>query len=158
MQAGTYFGCVLTAILALSVPPTMADEPDPKATVDEPDSKTDPKSDPNQQPSVWMRRKLDYSQKILSGLTAADFDAIADNARKMKMLDRIELFVRGRSPSYRAQFAIFQDASDELILQSEKKNIEGAALAFTQLTISCVQCHKRLRERPADPTSPPPSP
>ena len=64
----------------------------------------------------------------------------------MKALSRIEGFVRGRTPGYRTQLQIFQDATEELMRQAEKENVDGAALAFTQLTISCVNCHKQLRE------------
>lgn len=160
MRTGTYL-CALAMIACLSGPLSPADEPDSKAVRGQPADQSksegetesqvaDPKDDPNRQPSVWMRRKLEYSKKILSGLTSGDFDEIADSARKMKLLDRIELFVRGRSPSYRAQFGVFQDANRELIREADKKNLDGAALAFTQLTISCIQCHKRLREMPAD--------
>jgi cytochrome c556 len=63
----------------------------------------------------------------------------------MQSLSRFEAFVRGRSPEYRAQMQIFQDANREIVLQAKRKSVEGAALGFTQLTISCVNCHKNLR-------------
>jgi hypothetical protein len=97
-------------------------------------------------PSVWMRKKLDYSQSILEGLSTADFDKIAQNARAMQSLSRVEAFVRGRTPGYRRQLQIFQSANEELIEQADNDNVEGAALAFTQVTISCVNCHKQLRQ------------
>lgn len=94
----------------------------------------------------WMRKKLDYAQQILGGIAEGDYDRIAHNAASMKALSRIEGFVRGRTPGYRTQLQIFQDATEELMRQAEKENVDGAALAFTQLTISCVNCHKQLRE------------
>lgn len=101
------------------------------------------------EPSIWMKKKLDYSQQILAGLATADFERIETNAELMKGLGKVEAFVRGRTPGYRAQFQIFQEATDELARQAAKKNVDGAALAFTQLTISCVNCHKQLRESKA---------
>lgn len=98
------------------------------------------------EPSIWMKKKLDYSQEILAGLATADFERIDKNAGLMKGLGKVEAFVRGRTPGYRAQYQIFQEATDELGRQAAKKNVDGAALAFTQLTISCVNCHKQLRE------------
>jgi hypothetical protein len=98
------------------------------------------------EPSVWMRKKLDYSRAILEGLSTADFDKVAQNARAMQGLSKLEAFVRGRNPGYRRQLQIFQSANEELIEQAEKDNVEGAALAFTQVTISCVNCHKQLRQ------------
>jgi hypothetical protein len=95
--------------------------------------------------SVWMDRKLQYSQELLAGIAAADFDKIVTSAQSMRSLNKVEAFVRSRSSGYRTQLAIFEDSLDEIIRQAEKDNVEGAALGFTQLTISCVNCHKQLR-------------
>ena len=110
-------------------------------------AKADPsKAEPTGEASVWMRKKLDYSQQILEGIAEADFERIATNAQAMRALGKVEGFVRGRTPGYRSQLQIFQDATEQLIKHAEKDNVDGAALAFTQLTISCVNCHKHLRE------------
>jgi soluble cytochrome b562 len=96
--------------------------------------------------SFWMKKKLDYSQNILAGIATADFDKIVQNAQSMRSLNKIESFIRGRTPGYRNQLQIFEVSLDEIIRQAQKDNVDGAALAFTQLTISCVNCHKQLRE------------
>jgi len=105
------------------------------------------KEEESKDPSVWMRMKLEYSQKILEGVTKGDFALIEDNATKMRGLNRFERFVRGRWEGYAEQLQTFQQANDELIKQARKNNVEGATLAFTQMTISCVTCHKKLREQ-----------
>jgi cytochrome c556 len=100
----------------------------------------------NDQPvSFWMKKKLEYSQNILAGITNADFDKIVTNAESMRNLSKIEGFVRRQTPGYRAQLRIFEESADEILRQAKKDNVDGAALAFTQLTISCVNCHKHLR-------------
>jgi cytochrome c556 len=96
-------------------------------------------------PSLWMRKKLEYSQKILAGLASEDFDALAQNARAMRNLSEIEKHVRARTPGYRTQMQVFLYANDELIRHAEGKNLEGCASAFNQLTLSCVNCHKVIR-------------
>jgi hypothetical protein len=93
-----------------------------------------------------MRLKLDYSRNILAGLASEDFDKIAKNAEAMQGMSRFEGFIRGKMPGYRSQLQVFQSANEELVRQAQKDNVEGAALAFTQLTISCVNCHKQLRD------------
>ena len=101
----------------------------------------------SQQPmSFWMKKKLDYSQGILEGISLADFDKIATNAESMRNLSKIEGFVRRPTPGYTAQLQIFDEAASEIFRQANRDNLDGAALAFTQLTVSCVNCHKRLRE------------
>jgi hypothetical protein len=109
--------------------------------VQKPGEKIDDKN-----PSIWMKKKLDYSQNILAGITAEDFDKIADNARAMKGLGKFEAFVRSRNAAYTRQLQAFDDINDEIIRQADNDNVEGVALAFTQLTVNCVNCHKVLRQ------------
>lgn len=104
-----------------------------------------PPTEAANEPSIWMKKKLDYSQNILAGLANADFDQVTENAQAMQGLSKLEWFIRGRTPGYRTQLEIFQDANAEIIKQAKQDNLEGSALAFTQLTISCVNCHKHLR-------------
>jgi len=100
----------------------------------------------NRPTSFWMQKKLEYSKNILAGITTADFDKIVENAQSMRRLSTIEGFIRGQTSGYRTQLQIFEEAADEIIRQGQKDNVDGAALAFTQLTVSCVNCHKQLRE------------
>lgn len=95
--------------------------------------------------SFWMERKLRLSQELLAGITAADFDKIAASAQAMRTLNKVEAFVRSRTPGYRTQLQIFDESLEEIVRQADRDNVEGAALGFTQLTISCVNCHKQLR-------------
>jgi hypothetical protein len=39
----------------------------------------------------------------------------------------------------------FGSANGALVRAAEDKNLDGATLAYTQLAISCVQCHKIVR-------------
>lgn len=103
-------------------------------------------TDKNQPTSFWMQKKLEFSKNILAGISTADFDKIVENGEAMRKLSAIEGFIRGRTPDYRAQLEIFEESAGEIIRQAKKDNLEGASLAFTQLTISCVNCHKQLRE------------
>lgn len=98
------------------------------------------------QGNFWMQKKLEHTQHILSGLATEDFDQIGRSAQAMQRLGKIEAFVRRNdTEAYRTQFRVFQFANEELIRLAADKNIDGAALAFTQLTLSCVNCHKQLR-------------
>jgi hypothetical protein len=76
----------------------------------------------------------------------------------MHGLATIAVLFRIRSPGYRTQFLIFESANDDLIVQAEKKNLEGVTLAINQLTNSCVNCHKHLGETKSSGTSPQRSP
>ncbi|MDZ4847875.1 MAG: hypothetical protein SGI77_01150 [Pirellulaceae bacterium] len=96
--------------------------------------------------SFWMEKKLEYSKQILEALTAGNYEGIESNSEQMRLLGKIEGFVRRRSRSYSSHLQSFDLATRELTRQAREKNIEGATLAFHQLTTSCVACHRTIRE------------
>lgn len=100
-----------------------------------------------QEPSFWMKQKMTYAQNLLNALVKEDFDQLAKNANAMKGLSAIEYFVRQQPEGYRTQLKTFQFTVDELLRHAEDRNLDGATLAFTQMTISCVNCHKQLRKQ-----------
>ncbi len=100
-----------------------------------------------EEPSFWMKKKMEYSEKILAGLAKADFEAIEKNAMSMNGLSQIEQWVRASSPGYKSQLTAFRSANKSLIRFAQEEDIDGATLAFMQLTQSCVQCHKLIRDK-----------
>jgi cytochrome c556 len=106
----------------------------------------DPAPQTEKDANFWMKQKLNYSQSIFAALAAADFDSMTASAEKLITLNKVEDFVKHRNAKYKAQLDIFQFASEDLLRQAEKQSVEGAALAFHQLTLSCVNCHKLLRD------------
>jgi hypothetical protein len=96
--------------------------------------------------SFWMAKKLDFSKSILEALTKADFKNLEEQAHKMRVLGKVEGFVRRKSEAYRTQLQTFDMANAELIRQAQRESAEGALTAFNQLTSSCVACHVLLRE------------
>jgi hypothetical protein len=100
-------------------------------------------------PSDWMKQKLEMSQKILAGLTQGDFETVETNAQKMNVVNFMEKLVASDQPHYKEymrQLNAFETANRELLRQSAAKNIEGSTLAYMQLTVSCVHCHRVVRD------------
>ncbi len=93
-----------------------------------------------------MKKKLQLSQNILAGLTESDFDKVRTNAQAMNFLGYLEKWAHADMPDYRLQVRYFDFANRELIRQARDKNLDGATLAYNQLTASCVQCHKIVRD------------
>lgn len=98
------------------------------------------------EPSVWMKQKLERSKDILEGMSTGNLDQIAKSAEALNILTKIEAFARGKTAGYRTQLQFFNEANDEIIRQANEENLEGVSLSFHQLTNSCVQCHKQLRK------------
>jgi len=105
-----------------------------------------PSEQEKEKSSRWMKRKLEHAQNILAGLTKADFDLIADNAKSMQFLGYLEKWERADQPAYKRQVVYFEMANQEVIRQAGEKNLAGVTLAYNQLTVSCVQCHKVVRD------------
>ena len=101
--------------------------------------------DPDELNSFWMEQKLRLTKNILAGVALADFEMIGENADLMRGLNRVERFVRRGPEGYRTYLQQFNLANQALLRQSDAKNLEGVTLAFNQLTISCVNCHRHIR-------------
>ncbi len=93
-----------------------------------------------------MRIKLARSEGILEGLARADFDSIREHALAMKRFSRLERWARVKNEDYQDELRAFDQANRDLIRQADAKNLEGATLAFFQLTNSCVSCHRVVRD------------
>jgi len=95
--------------------------------------------------ATLMRSKLEHSKAILGGLATEDFAAIRKGAKAMRELTVLEHWIHSDTPQYKAQLNVFWLANDGLIQAADEKNLDGAALSYTQLTLSCVNCHKYVR-------------
>ena len=117
----------------------------PLGTQKQPTVEEIPKVTPEKTMSFWMAKKLELSKAILESLTKGDFATMAKYADRMQKLGTLEGFVR-RNKDYQTQLHSFEVANQELVRHSVRRNVEGATLAFNQLTTSCVACHTMLRE------------
>jgi hypothetical protein len=95
--------------------------------------------------SLWMKQKLAASQNILAGLTKADYVAIEKNAQSMIVVGYLEKWIRADTPGYQTMLRDFDYANKTLALAAREKNLDGATVAYLQLTLSCVNCHKIVR-------------
>ncbi|MGL4550592.1 MAG: hypothetical protein ACRC33_05350 [Gemmataceae bacterium] len=96
--------------------------------------------------SLWMAKKVEFSQKILAGLTKGDFEQVETAARDMYVVGYLEKFDRTGMPAYRKQVKAFDAATKELISQAKAQDVAGATKAYTRLVVSCVECHQVVRD------------
>jgi hypothetical protein len=97
----------------------------------------------------FMRIKLEYSKKVLEGLTLEDYPAISKNAKALKRLSEAaewEVPTIPNAPDYMIFTTEFQRLTDEMDRKAKDKNIDGATLAYLRLTMNCVTCHKYVRQ------------
>ena len=97
----------------------------------------------------FMRMKLEFSKRVLEGLTLEDYPAISKNAKALKRLSEAaewEVPTIPNATDYVVFTTEFQRLTDELVKKGREKNIDGATLAYLRLTMNCVNCHKYVRQ------------
>jgi len=93
-----------------------------------------------------MADKLVSAQKLLEGLAVKDFVKLSDNAQELLRISATEEWVAIKTPKYQAFSTEFRNAADKIVIKAKEKNLDGAALAYVQLTMTCVRCHEYVRE------------
>jgi hypothetical protein len=93
-----------------------------------------------------MQKKLKCSQSVLEGVALNDFDKIADNADQLIAISQKAEWVVVKTPQYELFSNQFRKAAESLGKNAKAKNLDGAALDYVDLTMTCVKCHKYVRE------------
>jgi hypothetical protein len=93
-----------------------------------------------------MRKKLEHAQKVLEGIALNDFDKIVKNGDDLMLISKMAEWKVVRTPQYEVQSNTFRRAIDDLIEKAQAKNLDGATLAYVDITLTCVKCHKYVRD------------
>src|SRR6516225_10103248 len=86
-----------------------------------------------------MRKKLEHSQKVLEGIALGDFKKIAANAEELIDISKQAEWKAVRSPRYEVYSNEFRRIADGLVKKAQEKNLDGAALSYVELTLTCVR-------------------
>jgi hypothetical protein len=98
--------------------------------------------------TTLMKKKLTQSQKVLEGIAVQDFDLIARHARELLFISKQAEFKQVlKTPLYEVYSTMFRSNAEDLIKNARKKNVDAAALAYVEMTLTCVKCHKHVREK-----------
>lgn len=92
-----------------------------------------------------MRSKLEHTQQILAGIALARFDQIERNANDLRILSDLSTWNVLRTPEYLRYSAGFRDTAVRLTDAAMDENLDAATLAYVELTLKCVECHKHVR-------------
>jgi len=116
-----------------------------KAAADASPQEPDPNAPRPNDVSAFMRVKLNLSQKVLEGIATEDFGLIAKSAQQLGLMAQDENWKVYQTPEYRTHSAEFQRIAANLTKAGQDKNVDSSALAYIQLTMTCVNCHKHTR-------------
>jgi len=102
-------------------------------------TKTDPKTS-------LMQRKLQQSQKLLEGLALSDFAKITAATTELAQIRKEAAWMVLKTPDYDTFSMEFSRQIDAAAKAAKAKNIDAAVLAYMDMTLTCVKCHKHVRE------------
>jgi hypothetical protein len=95
--------------------------------------------------TAFMRGKLDAAESVLEGLVTEDFELIQQGADQMHVMSQRAEWNVITTPVYVQYSDDFRRAVERLGNAAKGQNLEAAALAQLQVTLSCINCHKHLR-------------
>ena len=93
-----------------------------------------------------MRQMVAYSQQVLVGITLEDYGLIANNAEKLVELSNKTNWYSRQVPEYELFLNEFRRNAQDLMKAGQQKNLDAASVAYGQMTLSCVSCHKFIRK------------
>ena len=102
--------------------------------------------DPPKKVRDLMHKKLENSQKILEGIAINDFKLIAKHAEELIDLSKQVEWRVLKTPQYEIHSNQFRRSAETLIKDAKDKNLDAAALTYMEMTLTCVRCHKYVRE------------
>jgi cytochrome c556 len=93
-----------------------------------------------------MQQKLESSQELLKGLALANFDSMQTSSAKLLEISSTEDWFAYNTREYKLFSNEFRRAAEKIGKRSKEKNLDGVALAYVELTMTCVRCHQYVRE------------
>lgn len=106
------------------------------------DKPTPPKTGPLAQ---FMRQKLEASNMILEGLVVDDLKLINKGSERLTRISNAEQWRITNDPTYGRFSREFRGTLTKLKEKSKKGSLDGAALAWMDVTLSCIECHEWVR-------------
>ena len=94
----------------------------------------------------FMKRKLDSSRLIVEGLAIEDYERISKSAQDMMLLAREADWNVIQTEIYLDLSGEFRNSAGRLRDAANDKNLDGATLAYFEVTLNCVRCHKYIRK------------
>ncbi len=91
-----------------------------------------------------MKEKLRFSHQLLTSLAQEDYPQLEYAAQELRRIAR-QQWEENPSAEYRTQLQVFWTTLEGIEAGAQRKEIDEATLAYMQMTLSCVKCHKLIR-------------
>lgn len=95
---------------------------------------------------AFMRAKLGHAQQVLEGLTVENYDLIEKGAHDLALASQASSWQVLQTEDYARHSDDFRRSCNSLRAAAKARNLDGAALAWMEVTMKCIQCHKYVRD------------
>ncbi|MBP9706368.1 MAG: hypothetical protein KBD78_01925 [Oligoflexales bacterium] len=92
-----------------------------------------------------MQEKLLSAQSLVRDLALEDHIGIIRDGEKLLMIAKAGSWYQTESEDYLRYYHNFREAVQFLVDSAKAKNIEGEAMGYIRVTLSCMQCHNFVR-------------
>lgn len=99
----------------------------------------------DRQTTETMEAKLLNSKNLFEGIVTEDFKQVADSAEKLHALSQSSGWSIRQNTEYQRYTREFARQAKALQAAADAKNIDGATLAYFQMTMTCVNCHRHMK-------------
>jgi hypothetical protein len=93
----------------------------------------------------FMRQKMQASNLILEGLCMDDLKAVAMGTHTLLKMPSEARWRVSNDMMYRRYSNEFVQAVEELQKEAEENDIDSASMAWVNVTMKCMKCHKWVR-------------
>jgi hypothetical protein len=101
--------------------------------------------EPSDEVRALMRQKLEHAQKILEGSTSEDYGLVQKHAAQLRELTGEKEWKVLPTVEYNQLSMEFLRAAESLEAAAKDKDQDAVDLAYLNLTIKCMYCHKYVR-------------
>src|SRR6185295_3823516 len=112
-------------------------------------------TEPNVSTKDVMKFKLHYAQGVMEGIATENFSLISTNALRLRGLSQAAAWQIRQTPEYQRFTSDYARQTEALNKAATNRNVDAATVAYFQLTVSCVNCHRYLRGAGTVQTPPP---
>ena len=106
---------------------------------------TSQETDENTSQVKFMQRKLEFTKDIVAGLATEDFTRITKGSQDLMLLSNESNWNSINSPDYLKASSDFRETVERLRTAGKEENLDAATLAYFEVTLNCVRCHRQLR-------------
>ena len=93
----------------------------------------------------FMRQKMQASNLILEGLCTDDMTTVASGTQTLLKMPSEARWRVSNDMMYRRFSTEFVQAVEELQKEAEENDIDRASMAWVNVTMKCLKCHKWVR-------------